>query len=322
MPRSPDVVATVVLAALFAGTTMASCGSRTDPLLDELADGATPGEAGASPQDSSTAPLDAGGPDTSPLVDASPQNTGVMAFVNSGVIFAQQGLTGFQSTFWAEFDLGATDSGCSTTQAGACSYLSCPAGYVMEPFDLPSGDAVGAGSLSLGGGELDAGVALPFDAAYLGYNYFPGFPPFFMPGDRLTVSASGGVVPAFTAPPIEAPGMVSLDAPRLTSGGYYAVSVSSDLTVQWSGGQADAQFVLQGGAGDSSFFQCTWGAALGQGTVPSSVLMPFAPSRTGTTGLNGQMIAMQQRGTTFAAGSFSVQEWVIQYGVGAQVAFY
>jgi hypothetical protein len=232
------------------------------------------------------------------------------------------------SSFYAEFDLGMRDAECETKQAGACVYQTCPDPFFGMP-GLPAGPpgrTVSAGTLTLAGGELGGAVATLMAGGVYAYGFDTLNPPsqapltFLMPGDTLTVSASGGVVPAFTAAPVAVPQPGTLVTPQPKSGGdygFYAVSTSEDLTVQWSGGEPGAQFLLQGGKGGNTSFLCTWDATLGQGIVPQSVLAPFKGM-----GLNGQLVWYQQRLATFTAGAFAIQESVLQYGPSNQAAYY
>jgi hypothetical protein len=338
--RRPALIAMVVLVSPGAFAALCSCGRST--LLDDVAPGPTgPSSGGGS---SGGTPQDASPPDGGILDDASPPpppastNTGILFFTNTGGGLEGTGV-GWEesvfSSFYAEFDLGMHDVGCETTkQAGSCVARTCPTplGYFpVLPGKLPGGRTVSAGTLALGGSELDRDLVVTPDAgdvyAYRDpYAMTGGVDTFFMPGDTLTVSASGGVVPAFTAAPVVAPQPGTLVTPQPESGGpgfldFYAVSTSKDLAVQWSGGESGARFILQGtnmGLTTAAYFECTWDASLGQGVVPQSVLAPFEMEQE----INGLLVWGQQRLATFKAGPFTIQESVLQYGPSNRVAYH
>lgn len=308
----------VALTALVAGVLLAACGSRTNPLLEGLTDAAS--EGGTTLLDGSPPPMDAGSLDTSTSAeDAGPTNSGLIAFVNSAGVYGEgAGGTNMVSRFRAEFVLGSVDAGCTTSQpSGACVYQSCPPG--------PQAGLVSAGTLTIGGGELPGALPVAPDSNnFYSYSNMAAMGPdtFFRPGNMLTVSASGSIVPAFAAAWIAAPGSVTLNAPTPSASGLYTVDTSHDLTVQWSAGEAGADFVLQGGGGGETYFMCTWDATLGQGVVPHSVLTPFSPAVSGAHGINGELVWYQQRTSTFTAGTFAIQESLAQYSDSANAAFY
>jgi len=322
--RRPALIAVVMLASP-ALAALWGCGRST--LLDDGPTG--PSSSSTLPEASTPTPDGGITPDGAILDDASPQptpapsNTGVLIFVNSGGGLGASGAT----SFYAEFDLGMRGEACETRQAGACVYQTCPAPFFGIP-GLPAGplgDTVSAGTLTLAGGEL-GGVVLTAMGGVYGFGQDTLNPPgqgpltFFIPGDTLTVSASGGVVPAFTAAPVTVPQSGTLVTPELESDNknvFYAVSTSEDLVVQWSGGEPGAQFLLQGAGNGNASFLCTWDATLGQGVVPQSVFAPFKG-----VGLNGTLVWYQQRLSTFTAGEFAMEESVLQYGPLSQAAYY
>jgi hypothetical protein len=321
MVRASRVVLTSATTMLVSGL-MAACGSRTNVLLDDVAGAAPTAEGGTTPEDSGLPPMDADGPDTfTATVDSGPTSTAVIAFVNAdGVYGLGPGGTNMVSTFEAYFVLGPLDAGCTPSQSiGACIYQSCPFPGLPSPL-------VSAGTLAIEGVDSPPGglSVMPDSTNLYAYSIMGTGPyTFFGPGSMLTVTASGGTVPAFTATPIAVPGSISLDVPTPSSSGLYTVDTKQDLAVQWSAGESGAQFVLQGGSGDAgTYFLCASDATLGQGIVPHVVLTPFRPASSGIYGINGQLVWYQRRSRTFTAGDVTVQESVSQYGFGASAAFY
>jgi len=169
--------------------------------------------------------------------------------------------------------------------------------------------AVSAGTLTISGGNLGAGVAVMPDSSNV-YNYTSSSA-MFSGGQPLTVSASGGTVPAFGPQSIVAPSMIGITAPA-ASGGVYTIPTSTDLTVEWTGGQAGAQVLFEGtlSGNPQTYFACIWDGSLGRATVPHAVL-------AGLAGQSSALLAYGQMVTTsFTAGSYAVTEGAFQYGGG------
>ncbi len=311
--------ATLAFTALGACAALCGCG-RSMLLVDDSAGGQSSGSSSGAAPPAASAPDGSSGEDAAPS-PPTPTGIGTLVFINSaGTYPAAIGNLSTLSGFLGEFDLGMPAMGCPTQHAGACVYLTCAK-------DLPySTQSISAGTLTLGGGEIDGGTALPGMGdvyAWGSYSNSPDLGGFFNPGDTLTLSGSGDVVPAFMAPPVQVPQSGTLVAPQPGSEGYYPVPTSQDLAVQWSGGESGAQFVLQGGNGGlaPTSFLCAWDATLGQGVVPQSMLAPFKGEGIG---INGELLWYQKRSATFRAGGFEVQESVLQYESGGakEVAFY
>ncbi len=164
-------------------------------------------------------------------------------------------------------------------------------------------DAAGAGTVTISGGAIPAGATATISAPFGPY-YYMASGTLFTPGQTLSVSATGGMVPAFGPEEVTVPPTVTLTAPAITAG-TSTVSTSSDLTVTWTGGQSGATMTFEGGAANGVapfFFTCDWDASIGQGTVPKAVLAPFS-------GFPDGYFAFGQRATTtFTAGAYPISE--------------
>lgn len=191
-----------------------------------------------------------------------------------------------------------------TVTSGSCAFYSgCSSTAPV---------AVSAGTLTISGGNLGS-VAVTPDSTNA-YNYTASSA-MFSAGQTLVVSASGGTVPAFGPQSIVAPSMITLTAPA-ASGGSYTISTSTDLSVEWTGGQAGVQLFFEGTLSGSpqTYFTCIWDGGLGRGTVPQAVL-------AGLAGQSGGLLAYGQlASTSFSAGTYSVTEGVLQFG-GANATF-
>ena len=177
-----------------------------------------------------------------------------------------------QFAFNAEFYPSPTSSCSPTVTSGACAFYSgCTS---------TSPAAVSAGTLTISGGNLGSGIAVMPDSTNA-YNYTAASA-MFSAGQTLTVSASGGTVPAFGPESVVAPPAPVLTAPA-SNGGSYTIPTSSDLTVTWTGGQAGAQVLVEGTntGTPQDYFSCIWDGAAGQGTVPRAVLAGLAGTSNG-----------------------------------------
>jgi hypothetical protein len=164
-----------------------------------------------------------------------------------------------------------------------------------------------AGALDVTGGAFgDAGVQVGADT--LGSYLYNTTGPMFAPGDMLGVSGAGGTVPAFATQTIAAPAAITITAPLPGDGGTVVVPTSQSLTVSWTGGVTDDHVVFTLNAffasGASASTACSWDAADGQGSIPSSVLAPLV---AGTAQAGGSTaVWYQQAQTAFATGRWAV----------------
>jgi hypothetical protein len=206
-----------------------------------------------------------------------------------------------QFDFFASFLSGAATSCTPTTTSGSCSF------YTNCTSTTPAG--VSAGTLTISGGNLGAGVAV-MPGASNQYTYTASSS-MFSAGQTLTVSASGATVPAFGPESVAAPALAVLTSPA-ASGGAYTITTSADLAVAWTGGQAGAQLILEGTTTGTpqSYFTCTWDGALGQGTVPHAVLAGLAGQA------NGYLIYGQFTTTSFTSGGYSISESALPFTGG------
>jgi hypothetical protein len=182
----------------------------------------------------------------------------------------------------------APDTSCNAPNAGAVSFDD--QGDTSSSTTTLSPNAPNIAPASLGGGGGWYPQAL-----------FSGAPPF-VGGDLLTVTAEGGVVPAFVAT-IVTPSPVTLIAPAPPadggSFGTYAIATADDLAVSWTGGESGAtvHVVLTGGV---TTVDCVFDATTGQGTVPQASLSLLQ-------GRPGSFIVYQNRVSTVQTGTYAVQ---------------
>lgn len=216
----------------------------------------------------------------------------------TGSIFVSQCLSGDcksvqQLLASAQFSDGSQSSNCAQTmQSGACT------GYVCTSLVDAGVPYVSAGTLTLSGGKLAS--PLTFATSSEGTYAIDDIKLDLDPGETMTVSASGATVPSFSQSLVAPPALV-LTKPSPGSGGQYSIATSAELSVAWSGGQAGDSVYLQGYSGGSAYyFECTWDATAGQGTVPKALLTPLAGVGTGA------LEWLQNATTKFDAGAYSI----------------
>ncbi len=172
-----------------------------------------------------------------------------------------------------------------TSTYGACAVFACP-----SPAD--AGATPAAGTLTFAAPSLDAGETV--DADPTGFYEVTTPAPLFAPGDTLTVTASGGAVPAFGPTTVTAPGSIALASPAL-DGGALAVPTGSDLGLSWTGGSAGSLAILtaSGQTADGSLVvaRCSYVAITDEGTLPAQVLGSLKGLSQGTVGWGQANIA-------------------------------
>jgi len=192
----------------------------------------------------------------------------------------------------AEFSNGSQSDNCvKTMQVGSCL------GYVCTPVVDAGAPYESAGTLSLAGGKLASPLdfATSDEATYaLDDTHLD-----VSAGQTLTVTASGGTVPAFTQS-IVAPAGIDLTKPNVGSG-TGSTSTSADLVVAWSGGQSGDTVLFEGLSGGSAYyFACTWDATVGTGTVPKAILAELAGQQS------AEIEWLEGTTKTFDAGGYAI----------------
>jgi Trypsin len=205
--------------------------------------------------------------------------------------------------FQAAFGNESAGSTCTTvTTSGSCSVLSCPAASPDAGAPTPGDNA---GTLNISGGNLTAqSVSIGTNGAYFTSSQTSGY----TGGQTLTVSSTGGTVPAFGPVSIAAPTPIALNLPPAGDGGVVTIPTGIDLPVTWTGGQAGDFVFLEGSGTNGTVVECTFTASAGQGTIPQAVLSSLS-------GQTGNIFFSQDASTTFTAGTYAITGVVTDYGV-------
>ncbi len=182
------------------------------------------------------------------------------------------------ANFWGVY--GTPNVACQKETFGSCELIECPSTNSPLEGEYATG-SYRAGRITVEGGLQSAVLEA-------GATFVNGTGDFFRGGERLTVRAEGGEVPAFEGS-VLAPGRVVFTEPRATPGPKpeertFVVSPGRDLTVRWTGGVAGTRvraFVNHDGdpntfAGPSA--SCTFDAGAGTGVIPATALERLAKS--------------------------------------------
>jgi len=180
------------------------------------------------------------------------------------------------------------------TSAAACSVVTC------TPDTIQLGED--AGNLTLAGGGIPAGTTVTNNG--IGAYYDTALGMWLTPGQTITVEASGGQVPSFGPWAVTVPQPITLTTPPFTDGGATTVSISSDLTVSWTGAQSGTtvKFTLLG-PNPFTTLSCTWDATAGQGTIPKALLTEVAGPFVGDM---SPMTYAVQTTQTFTLGPYAI----------------
>ncbi len=209
--------------------------------------------------------------------------------------------------------------GCTVTTVGACQVSAlCDLSLPDTSCNSPSAGVISVEDDADAGSSMNMITPNPPNAAppslgggggwYAGLGFADA--PSFLGGDFLTVTAAGGVVPAFGAS-LVTPSYVTLTEPAPPndggSSGDYVIATSSDLAVSWNGGEADATVHVVVSASQNSpapntyVADCAFDGLAGQGVVPRAALSLLKGRYA------SQFTVYQQRVLTVQAGAFMVQ---------------
>ncbi|MCA3014634.1 MAG: hypothetical protein INH41_19805 [Myxococcaceae bacterium] len=178
---------------------------------------------------------------------------------------------------------------CTSTVMGACTLTTC--GAAADAGTPADAGQVGAGTLTVTG-LADGGLTLT--GGVNGYaQSIAG--PVFVAGALVSVAASGGAVPAFTAQ-VTAPGAATLTAPACPSRICPALSRAAGVPVSWTGGTGTV--VVQVLAGTDQVL-CQFPASSGAGMVPAAALASLPLG-------SGSLLFSTQNSRSVQAGLFPV----------------
>jgi hypothetical protein len=134
----------------------------------------------------------------------------------------------------------------------------------VQQANLGTMPRVSAGTVTITGGSA-AAVTMPFDVDNGYFSVAQGLS--YAPGDQLTISASGGVVPAFS-------GQLAFPAPLTVTSGTPTVVKKSGFTATWNATTSPVVIgISQYPSGAPKLnISCTYDGATGTGAIPASAL--------------------------------------------------
>ncbi len=182
----------------------------------------------------------------------------------------------FNASFY-QYSGPAPVGGCTITMSGGCTLTQCPPagdGGVPMTTTLPT-----AGTVSISGGKRAASISPKTDGTYPTDS--DNMKPLYAGGETLTISATGGTVPAFSGT-VVAPARVRVTSPAVpAAGSSLAISRSSALSFAWSGGTVGEVTFGVYPQSATSWVTCSFPANAGAGSIPSSLLSKL-PSGSGS----------------------------------------
>ncbi len=218
----------------------------------------------------------------------------------------------FSSSIYARFASGpASANPCVITTSSNCTTTVCTSdGGLSETVVTLSS----AGTLSIAGTLVDGGISLM--PRTNGTYYDQLNTQLWAGGETLTLSATGAVVPAFSAQTVVAPLDIVVTAPSCATNNCGTLSRSTPLTVSWTGGGSstvDVDLTVN----DSVNLRvgkilCTFPASAGTGVIPTGVLATVPAGQ-------GFLTIKPTGSTSFAAGAWMVSIIAIGQGVGGLV---
>jgi hypothetical protein len=203
-----------------------------------------------------------------------------------------------------------------STTAGTCTALVCTfpvSDGTPPPAPIPG---LNAGTITVSATGAAGPAVLTYgpigDAGFAGYKGVSATGQFFVPGAMVTATGAGGAdLPAFGAESVVAPGEITMTSPACMPGGCPDLDRTTDLALAWTGGGAGkvtADLSTSSETTSTSIF-CTFAAAGGTGTIPSTLLTKLG--KAGDPGISGIESFIPSNEVSFTVGAatttFSVQ---------------
>lgn len=205
-------------------------------------------------------------------------------------------VVGFQTIHWDEFP------GCISTAVNNCLFQRCDVSKRDAGTNPVTGES--AGVITITGTKQSISLSVESDG---GYTPLSKMPQLWDGGEVLSVSASGGTVPAFSDKSIVAPSILTQTAPVCAIDTCPAFDRLTPLAVAWAGGPHGTVYVdlttLRPG-GEVQNVQCWFKASDGRGTIGTDMLANLSSTTDGGTGV---LAVWNQSSTSFDSGAFRVQ---------------
>jgi hypothetical protein len=183
---------------------------------------------------------------------------------------------------------------CQTTTMGNCHVTECLTGDGgINTMNESAGDVTIAGTL------VDGGVKLTYSGT--SYAQLPFTGRAWQGGETLTLSTTGGTVPAISGKTVTAPSDIKVTAPTCAVANCGSLSRTADLNVTWTGSGNVDVIINSAKASQSELIICSFSSS--PGTVPASLMGKIIPSATGVT---NSIAVSPESANTFNAGDYLV----------------
>jgi hypothetical protein len=155
-----------------------------------------------------------------------------------------------------------------------------------------------AGDIAVQGTRVGGGVVLKpvddrYEALFTEGSLWSG------PGERLTFSATGGAVPAFSGKTLVTPPRLTVTVPGCPASPCTLTRSSSPFTLSWTGGSTSEVLVGIVTTGDPQALMCSFVASEGPGSIPATLLGLLLPG-------SGSLTVVSSSWSRFRAGEFDV----------------
>lgn len=161
-------------------------------------------------------------------------------------------------------------AGCAQKEVGACAAYVCQPGGGRQP---------DAGAITLGSGAAAVTLGVNADGGYEGFLNTTAA--LWGEGQKVAVSARGGVVPAFTGE-VEMPAAAgfTLGQPAISPMLTVTLAQGADLPLSWSGGGAQVRLEIGQDLDTAAgrLIVCAFPGEGGKGAVPASLLSILLPT--------------------------------------------
>jgi hypothetical protein len=206
----------------------------------------------------------------------------------------------FNASFY-QYSGAVAPGSCTITTSGSCTLTQCPpagdGGVPVTP-NLPH-----AGTLTISGAKRTFTLSPKADGSYP--TEIDNMKPLYSGGETLTISATGGTAPAFSAS-VVAPARVRVSAPVLPAAGQsLVITRASGLSCVWSGGTVGEVTFGVYPQSATSWVNCTFAASAGSGSIPSSLLSKLP-------GGSGSFNASLRNTTRITPSGWSIDLWAYQ----------
>lgn len=207
------------------------------------------------------------------------------------------------AAFWRASVPSNAPNPCEVRTYGSCTVETCPS-TPPDPPPPPTTAAPGAGTVSLTATAVSYAKTLGPNAGYGAYGSDVDNTVRFTGGESVSISATGGEIPAFSASmAMPVPLVITNELPARDTNGGIPLDVEEDLVLDFTGGMPGVVVQVQGLTGQSggptqSTLSCFFESEPGTLTIPTGALTPLGPRAI--------VVFFTLRRSTLVAGDYNV----------------